>query len=250
MSKRDYYEVLEVARSANEEEVKKAYRKQAIKFHPDKNPGDKAAEEKFKEVGEAYEVLSDPQKRAAYDQYGHEAFESHSRRSSGRGGSFHDPFEVFREAFGGGGVEDLFEQFFGGGLRRDPTGAERGANLRYDLEIEFEEAAKGCEKEITLTKLDLCDTSQGSGSEAGAQKKTCPLCGGRGQVISAVPQMPRRRTPGAHDAPNHSYPRRSRYRYPPSFGGRRGGRTAGRDCGGPVRRAPCQTSPDFPTGGR
>jgi len=184
MSKRDYYEVLGVNRNAGEEEVKKAYRKQALKFHPDKNPGDKAAEDKFKEVGEAYEVLSDPQKRAAYDQFGHDAFDPR-RRAGGRGGGFHDPFEVFREAFGGGGVEDIFEQFFGGGSRRDPSGPERGANLRYDMEIEFEEAAHGSEREISLTKLDECETCHGSGAEAGAQKKSCQLCGGRGQVITA-----------------------------------------------------------------
>jgi molecular chaperone DnaJ len=184
MSKRDYYEVLGIGRNADEEEIKKSYRKQALKFHPDKNPEDKAAEEKFKEVGEAYEVLSDPQKRVAYDQYGHDAFDPR-RRVGGRGGGFHDPFEVFREAFGGGGVEDIFEQFFGGGSRRDASGPERGANLRYDLEIEFEEAAHGCEKEISLTKLDVCETCHGSGAEAGAQKKTCQLCAGRGQVITA-----------------------------------------------------------------
>src|SRR5512145_1840907 len=115
MAKRDYYEVLGVARDADEEEIKKAYRKLAIKYHPDKNPGDKSAEERFKEIGEAYEALSDPQKRAAYDQYGHDAFDPR-RRAAGRGGGFHDPFEVFREAFGGagggGGIEDIFEQFF------------------------------------------------------------------------------------------------------------------------------------------
>src|SRR6185503_12070526 len=164
MAKRDYYEVLGVAREATDEEIKKSYRKLAIKFHPDKNPGDKAAEEKFKEVGEAYEALSDPQKRAAYDQYGHDAFDSR-RRASGRGGGFHDPFDVFREAFGGGGVEDIFEQFFGGGSRRDPSGPERGSNLRYDMELEFEEAANGVEKEITLTKADVCETCEGSGAE-------------------------------------------------------------------------------------
>jgi molecular chaperone DnaJ len=184
MSKRDYYEILGVAKTASDEEIKKAYRKQALKFHPDKNPGDKSAEEKFKEVGEAYEALCDPQRRAAYDQYGHDAFDP--RRRGGRGGGgFHDPFEVFREAFGGSGVEDIFEQFFGGGMRRDSSGSDRGANLRYDLELEFDEAANGCEKEITLTKPDTCDNCGGSGAETGATRKACPLCAGRGQVITA-----------------------------------------------------------------
>lgn len=184
MAKRDYYEVLGVQRGASDDEIKKAYRKMAIKFHPDKNPGDKSAEDKFKEVGEAYEALSDPQRRGAYDQYGHDAFDPR-KRGGGRPGGFHDPADVFREAFGGGGVEDIFEQFFGGGTRRDPSAPERGANLRYDLEIEFEEAANGCEKEISLTKLDSCETCHGSGAEEGAQKKACQLCGGRGQVITA-----------------------------------------------------------------
>lgn len=188
MAKRDYYQVLEVQRTASDEEIKKAYRKQALRFHPDKNPGDKTAEDKFKEVGEAYEILCDPQKRAAYDQYGHDAFDSR-KRAGNRGGGFHDPFDVFREAFGGGGggggVEDIFEQFFGGGQRRDPSAQERGAHLRYDLELEFEEAAQGCEKEISLTKLDHCGTCEGAGAEPGAQKKSCQMCGGRGQVITA-----------------------------------------------------------------
>jgi len=180
MTKRDYYEVLGVERSVGEEEIKKAYRKLAVKYHPDKNPGDKTAEEKFKELGEAYEVLCDAQKRAAYDQYGHAAFD---RRAAGfgRAGGFHDPFEVFREVFGGGSIfEDLF-----GGSQRDPSQPQRGDDLRYDLELSFEEAAHGCEKEITVTKPERCDVCQGSGAEAGSRARTCPTCGGRGQVITS-----------------------------------------------------------------
>src|SRR5256885_14111604 len=191
MAKRDYYEILAVERGASEEEIKKAYRKLAIKYHPDKNPGDKASEEKFKELGEAYEALSDPQKRAAYDQYGHDAFDP--RRRAATGGGFHDPFDLFREAFGGGSVEDIFDQFFGGGGRRDPTGPQRGSDLRFDLEITFEEAARGCEKEISAKKLDQCEHCHGSGGEAGAVRKTCSACGGRGQGpaprgIFSIPQ--------------------------------------------------------------
>lgn len=179
MAKRDYYEVLGVGKEAGEEEIKKSYRKLALKFHPDRNPGDRAAEESFKEVGEAYEILSDPQKRAAYDQYGHAAFDPRSRM--GRGGGFHDPFELFREVFGGGSI---FDELFGGG-RSDPSAPQRGADLRYDLEITFEEAAHGTEKEITFNKLDGCDTCSGSGQEAGSKVKTCATCGGRGQVVTS-----------------------------------------------------------------
>ncbi len=181
MAKRDYYEILGVERSAEIEEIKKSYRKLAVKFHPDKNPGDKSAEEKFKELGEAYEALSDPQKRAAYDQYGHAAFDPRMR-GGGRAGGFHDPADIFREVFGGG--SSIFEDLFGGG-RSDPTQPQRGADLRYDMEISFEEAANGCEKEITVSKQDRCEICGGSGAESGSKSKVCPTCGGRGQVISS-----------------------------------------------------------------
>ncbi len=182
MAKRDYYEVLGVDRGASAEEIKKGYRKMAVKYHPDKNPGDKAAEESFKELGEAYEVLSDPQKKPLYDQHGHAAFDRRTAAGSrGGGAGFHDPFDVFREVFGGGGI---FEDLFGGG-RSDPSQPQRGDDLRYDMELTFEEAAHGCEKEVTISKQDACTTCSGSGAEAGSRAQTCTTCGGRGQVISS-----------------------------------------------------------------
>jgi len=183
MSKRDYYEVLGVNRSAEADEIKKVYRKLALKFHPDKNPGDKTAEEKFKELGEAYEVLNDPQKRAAYDQFGHAAFDPRARasRAGGFGGGFHDPIEIFREVFGGSG--GIFESVLGGS--QDPSQPQRGDDLRYDLEITLEEAALGCEKEISISKPARCDACNGSGMEHGSKMRTCATCGGRGQVITS-----------------------------------------------------------------
>ncbi len=186
--KRDYYEVLGVSRDATADDLKKAYRKLAVQFHPDKNPDDKGAEEKFKEVSEAYDVLSDEQKRAAYDRYGHAAF-SGGMGGPGTGGSagggFHDPFDIFREVFGGGG--GVFETFFGGGGggQRRRGGPQRGSDLRYALEITLEEAAHGAEREIEYERLVGCKTCSGSGSASGSGKKTCRTCGGAGQVISS-----------------------------------------------------------------
>jgi molecular chaperone DnaJ len=188
-TKRDYYEVLEVTRSANGEEIKRSYRKLAVKYHPDKNPGDHTAEEKFKELGEAYDVLSDEQKRAAYDRFGHSAFAQGGGARAGAQG-FHDPFDLFREVFGASGGGGIFEQFFGGaagggGQRPDRDGKQRGSDLRYDMQIRLEEAAFGCDKEIEVAKLESCDVCNGSGAESGSRAVSCRDCGGRGQVISS-----------------------------------------------------------------
>src|SRR5436189_2638719 len=179
--KRDYYEVLGVGRTATDEEIKRAYRKLAVKFHPDKNPDEPHAEEKFKELGEAYDVLMDSDKRAAYDRFGHDAFVS-----GGAGfGGFHDPFDIFREVFGGGGFGGgIFETFFGGAGGRAED-RQRGSDLRYDMQITLEEGAFGVEKEIEIEKLDICDKCHGIGAEPGSRTVTCPTCGGRGQVISS-----------------------------------------------------------------
>jgi molecular chaperone DnaJ len=168
----DYYELLEVARGASGEEIKKSYRRLAVKYHPDKNPGDKAAEDRFKQISEAYEALSDDQKRAAYDRYGHAAFQN-TGGGAGPGG-FHDPMDVFREMFRGSG----FEEFFGQG------GPQHGNDLRYDLELTLEEAAAGVEKEIKYRRAAPCDVCHGSGAEPGTKRQTCPTCRGVGQVVS------------------------------------------------------------------
>lgn len=174
MSKRDYYEVLGVSRGASDNEIKKAYRKLAMQYHPDKNPDNKEAEAKFKEASEAYAVLSDQTKRQKYDQFGHQAFEG------GAGGfDFNNfqGFEGFEDIFG-----DIFSSFFGGSRGGGRSMGQPGNDLRYDLEITFEEAAFGTEKEIELRRRRTCKECHGSGAEKGSQAKTCSDCNGAGQV--------------------------------------------------------------------
>ena len=172
--KRDYYDVLGVGRSASPEEIKKAYRKTAMKYHPDQNEGDAVAEEKFKEASEAYEILSDTQKKAKYDQYGHQAFGPDAGGFSG--GGFHDASDIFEQVFGG--------MFGGGGGGRRRGGPTRGADLRYDLDVDFEEAVLGSSRTLTLPVSSTCGRCSGKGAEPGTTKSTCGTCGGRGQVSS------------------------------------------------------------------
>ena len=187
-NKRDYYEILGVPKGTNAEELKKAYRQLALKYHPDRNPDDKAAEEKFKELGEAYDVLGDTDKRAAYDRYGHAAFSAGA--GAGRAGT-HDPFDIFREVFGGGGggggggAGGIFEEFFGGGRGQARSGKARGSDLRYDLEISLEEAAQGVEKQVELERAVGCESCNSTGAAKGGSAKSCPTCGGVGQVIAS-----------------------------------------------------------------
>ena len=183
MSQEDYYKLLGVSKGASADEIKKAYRKMAVKYHPDKNPGNNEAEEKFKEVSQAYEVLKDPKKREQYDQFGHAAFQQ-GGPSAGRGG-FHDPFDIFREVFSGGGGGGIFEDMFSGGGAGPSSQGRHGSDLRYDIEISLEEAAAGVEKEITYQHQVECDRCDGKGAEPGSKKTTCPSCHGRGQVISS-----------------------------------------------------------------
>lgn len=179
-SKRDYYEVLGVGKSASDADIKKAYRKLAKTYHPDANPDNKEAEAKFKEVSEAYEVLSDSQKRAAYDQYGHAAFDG----SAGAGGGFSGGFggmdmgDIFDSFFGGGGG---FSDIFGGGSGRRKNGPQRGRDLQTSITVTFEEAVFGCEKEITVSQTVTCDTCKGTGSKPGTVAETCRHCNGTGQ---------------------------------------------------------------------
>jgi molecular chaperone DnaJ len=175
VSKRDYYEILGVTRSATEQEIKSAYRKLALKFHPDRNPGDKAAEDQFKEAAEAYSILADTDKRHMYDRFGHAGL-----GGAATGGFDPNVFTGFEDILGGLGDIFGFGDVFGGGRRRG--GPQRGADLRYDLEISFDEAAKGTEASIQIPRHETCETCQGSGAAAGSSPVTCPQCHGRGQL--------------------------------------------------------------------
>jgi len=181
MSKRDYYEILGVAKTASADEIKKAYRKVAMQFHPDRNPGDKGAEDKFKEAAEAYEVLSDADKKAQYDRYGHAGVSSNGRGFSGGGMNMEDIFSQFGDVFG----EDLFGSFFGGGGGRGRTSRARGvrgSNLRVKIKLTYEEIAKGVTKNIKVKKHVVCTTCSGSGAKDKGSVQNCGTCGGSGQV--------------------------------------------------------------------
>ncbi len=179
--KRDYYEVLGVDKSVSDDELKKAYRKAAKKYHPDLNPGDQQAEKSFKEVNEAYEVLSDSEKRARYDQFGHAGVDPNFGAG---GGSYGGGFGGFSDF---GDLGDIFGSFFGGGFgggRRNPNAPKRGNDTAAVVHLSFEEAAKGCKKTVKFTKIDTCDDCGGSGCEKGTDSKTCPVCHGTGQVTT------------------------------------------------------------------
>ena len=177
----DFYETLGVSKNASADEIKKAYRKLAVKYHPDKNQGNKEAEEKFKEVSAAYETLSNPDKRRQYDQFGHDAY----TRSGGGGGAggfnYQQAQDIFSQFFGGGGGFG-FEDLFGGGRRSDPNAPRRGEDLRYDLTIDFEDAMYGADQKIDIARLEVCDKCAGSGCEPGSGKKSCARCGGSGTL--------------------------------------------------------------------
>jgi molecular chaperone DnaJ len=183
MSKRDYYEILGVAKSATADEIKKAYRKVAMQFHPDRNPGDKSAEEKFKEAAEAYEILSDQDKRAQYDRFGHAGVAGNARGGYGGGGmNMDDIFSQFGDIFG----EDIFENFFGGNGRGRAQGGRprgsRGSNLRIKLKLNYEEIAKGASKTVKVKKYIVCTTCAGNGAKDKNSIQSCGTCGGSGQV--------------------------------------------------------------------
>ena len=182
--KRDYYEVLGVSKDASDDEIKKAYRKVAKQYHPDLNPGDKAAEEKFKEANEAYEVLSDSEKKARYDQYGHAGVDPNF--GAGGGGNPFGGFGGFGDAFDLG---DLFGNLFGGfggGRQQNPNAPRKGSTVTANVTISFEEAAKGCKKTVRINRVDTCSVCGGTGCQKGTSAETCKTCGGRGTVIGTL----------------------------------------------------------------
>ncbi|AGX42093.1 molecular chaperone DnaJ [Clostridium saccharobutylicum] len=176
MANKDYYEVLGLQKGASDDEIKRAFRKLAVKYHPDRNQGNTEAEEKFKEINEAYQVLSDPEKKSRYDQFGSAAFDGSGGFGGGGFGGF-DGFDM-------GGFGDIFESFFGGGggSSRRRNGPVRGNDIEYTITLTFEEAVFGVEKEISVTRSENCEHCHGSGAEPGSSVKTCPKCGGSGQV--------------------------------------------------------------------
>lgn len=176
MSKRDYYEVLGINKNATDEEIKKAYRKLAMQYHPDRNAGDKSAEEKFKEINEAYEVLNDSEKRERYDQYGHAGVDPNM------GGGGFGGFGGFSGGDYGDIFGDIFNMFGGGGFGQARNGPQKGSDIRVNINITFEEAAFGCEKKIKLTRKEKCSQCGGSGAKEGSNVKTCDRCGGSGQI--------------------------------------------------------------------
>ncbi|NLY42545.1 MAG: molecular chaperone DnaJ [Clostridiaceae bacterium] len=183
--KRDYYEVLGVSRDASDEEIKKAYRKLAKKYHPDMNPGNKEAEAKFKEINEAYEVLSDADKRAKYDQFGHAGVDPNGFGGSGFGGGFSGGFGGFGGGFGDFDFGDIFETFFGGtgfGSSRRRNGPQKGKDVKTSIEISFKQAAFGVEKELDILRMEKCDVCGGTGAKPGTSPKVCSVCKGTGQV--------------------------------------------------------------------
>lgn len=184
MSKRDYYEILGVSKSATADEIKKAYRKVAIKFHPDKNPDDPTAEDKFKEAAEAYEVLSNPEKRQRYDRFGHQGVNG---GGFGGGMNMEDIFSQFGDIFGGGG--NPFESFFGGGGGRGQAKRRKGPNLRIKLKLTLEEVANGVEKKIKVKRHVTCKVCDGNGAKNGTSLQTCSTCGGSGQVRKVMNTM-------------------------------------------------------------
>ena len=185
--KRDYYEVLGVSKDASPDELKKAYRKLALQYHPDRNPGDKEAEEKFKEAAEAYEVLSNPEKRSRYDRYGHAGM-SGAGGFSGQGMSMDDIFSQFGDLFADFGLGSFFSGGFGGGSRSGGTVRERGGNIRVKVKLNLQEIEKGVKKKIKVNKYVTCDHCHGSGSADGTTD-TCPTCKGRGQVLRTVSSL-------------------------------------------------------------